>query len=60
MGIIRTATERLREAERENTILKQQLEEARANTDYIAMMCDVDLDEGDDEPEEEIVEEEGE
>ena len=59
MGIIRTAVERLREAERENTILKRELAESKAMTDYIAIMCDIDLDDGDEEPETDGIEEEG-
>ena len=37
--------ERIRQLERENDRLKRELEEARAVTEYVAMMADVDLDE---------------
>ena len=45
MGIVRKEKERMRELERENAQLKRELEEARATTEYVAMMADVDLEE---------------
>ena len=43
--IVRKEKERIRELERENAQLKRELEEARATTEYVAMMADVDLEE---------------
>ena len=37
--------QRIRELERENERLKRELEEARATTEYVAMMADVELEE---------------
>lgn len=51
MGIVRTERKRLREAERENMLLRQQLEDARATIEYISMMTDVDIDGPEEDPE---------
>lgn len=45
MAIVKKEKERIRQLERENDRLKRELEEARAVTEYVAMMADVDLDE---------------
>ncbi len=45
MGIVRKEKERIRELERENAQLERELEEARATTEYVAMMADVDIEE---------------
>lgn len=45
MGIVRKEKERIRDLERENAQLKRELEEARATTEYVAMMADVELEE---------------
>ena len=45
MAIVKKENERIRQLERENDRLKRELEEARAVTEYVAMMADVDLDE---------------
>ena len=41
--IVRTARERARQLERENMLLKAELEKAKATTEYIGMMVDVEL-----------------
>lgn len=45
MAIVKKEKEMIRQLERENDRLKRELEEARAVTEYVAMMADVDLDE---------------
>lgn len=50
MGVIVSRLHRLIAAERENRMLRAELEDAKATTEYIAMMTDVDISE----PEEEF------
>lgn len=45
MAIAQTEKERLREAERENRMLRAQLAKATADLEYVAMMADVEMDE---------------
>lgn len=44
-GIVKDDKQRIRELERENERLRRELEEARATTEYVAMMADVELEE---------------
>ena len=46
MSIVRKAKDRIRALERENSQLKRDLEQANATMEYVAMMADVDLEEG--------------
>ena len=43
MRIIVNQTERIRQLETENILLRQENEKLRADADYIAMMADVEL-----------------
>ena len=44
MGIALSEKERLRQAERENQMLRSELAKANADLEYVAMMADVDMD----------------
>ncbi len=45
MGFKMSESERLYETEKENRMLRAQLEKASADLEYVAMMTDVDIDE---------------
>lgn len=51
MGVLVTLRERLRDAEAENQRLRAENDRLRADLDFVAIMADVDIDDGE-EPEE--------